>query len=80
MLVSVSDQVLHIAIDVSWADDELRGRVGDGVQEARAFIGWLGLIGALDEIMDSLRQDGSMPSARTPDHVTSATREERRCS
>jgi hypothetical protein len=69
MLVLVSDQSLHIEIDVSCADDELRGRVCDGVREPSVFSGWLGLIGALDAMIGSLRQESSMPSAGTPDHL-----------
>ena len=69
MLALVSDQVLHIEIDVSCAGDELRGHVCDGVRAPSAFSGWLGLIGALDAMIGSLRKESSMPSAGTPDHV-----------
>ena len=62
MLLPVSDQMLHIAIDVSCADDELRGYVRDGVQAPKAFSGWLGLIGALDTMMGSARQDSPRPT------------------
>lgn len=79
MLLPVSDQVLHIAIDVSCADDELRGRVSDGVQAPRAFSGWLGLIGALDAMMSSLRQDSPTPNTGTHDRVTNVNREGERC-
>ena len=75
----MSDQVLHIAIDVSCADDELRGSVSDGVQAPRAFSGWLGLIGALDAMMGSLRQDSPTPRSGTRDRVSSVNREGDRC-
>jgi hypothetical protein len=76
----VSDQVLHIEIEVRCADDELRGRVCDGVREPSPFSGWLGLIGALDAMIGSLGQESSMPSAGMRDRVRSAKREGERCS
>ena len=47
----LSDDVLHIAIDVSRAEDEIHGQVDDGVTQPTPFSGWLGLIGRLDEIL-----------------------------
>ncbi len=47
----MSDQVLHMAIDVSLAEDEIQGQVDDGVGRAASFSGWLGLIGQLDEML-----------------------------
>jgi hypothetical protein len=52
----VSDQRLHIAIDVSVAEDQIQGHVSDGVGQARQFSGWLGLIGELDGMLGSRRQ------------------------
>lgn len=52
-LVPVSDQRLRIAIDVSLAEDQIHGLVGDGVRQPRPFSGWLGLIGELDELLGS---------------------------
>jgi hypothetical protein len=57
MLVPVSDQRLHIAIDVSVAEDEINGQVCDGLRPPRQFAGWLGLIGELDGMLASQRQD-----------------------
>lgn len=79
MLLPVSDQVLHIAIDVSCADDELHGSVSDGLQAPTAFSGWLGLIGALDAMMGSLRQESPTPHGGTRDRVSSVNREGKRC-
>jgi len=47
----MSDQVLHIAIDVSMAEDEIQGQVGDGVGRPTPFSGWLELIGQLDDML-----------------------------
>jgi hypothetical protein len=47
----MSDQALHIAIDVSLTDDQIQGQVGDGVGRSTHFSGWLGLIGQLDDIL-----------------------------
>jgi hypothetical protein len=80
MLVGVSDQVVHIAIDVRIADEQLRGDVCDGVQPAKPFSGWLGLIAALDALIGSPRQESPAPSAGTPDFVRSVKREGERCS
>jgi hypothetical protein len=57
----VSDQVLHIAIDVNRADEEIRGHVHDGVHAPKPFAGWLGLIGALDGILGPPGQDSVSP-------------------
>jgi hypothetical protein len=51
MLVPVSDQRLHIAIDVSVAEDQIQGQVRDGEGEPKQFYGWLGLIGELDSML-----------------------------
>jgi hypothetical protein len=55
MLVPVSDQRLHIAIDVSVAEDQIQGHVCDGEGEPKQFYGWLGLIGELDVMLGSQR-------------------------
>lgn len=47
----MSDQTMHIAIDVSLTGDQIQGQVGDGVGAPTPFSGWLGLIGQLDELL-----------------------------
>ena len=59
------DQVLHIAIDVTLAEDQIRGQVRDGVRQPTPFCGWLGLIGRLDEMLGS----ASLPTAATDDRT-----------
>jgi hypothetical protein len=58
----VSDQRLHIAIDVGVAEDQIRGHLCDGVREPRQFVGWLGLIGELDGMLGSRRQEIADPA------------------
>ncbi|MFL5861711.1 MAG: hypothetical protein ACJ780_13155 [Solirubrobacteraceae bacterium] len=60
------DQLMHIAIDVSIADEEIRGHVGDGVRAPQPFSGWLGLIGALDTMIGPPRQSSTAPDTREP--------------
>jgi hypothetical protein len=64
ILLRVTDQVLHIAIDVRRAEDEIRGQIDDGVHAPKPFAGWLGLIGALDRMLGSPGQDMSLPRER----------------
>ena len=64
ILLRVTDQVLHIAIDVNRAEDEIRGHVDDGVHAPKPFAGWLGLIGALDRMLGSPGHDMSLPRER----------------
>jgi hypothetical protein len=80
MLLGVSDQVLHIAVDINRAGDEIRGQVCDGVGAPRPFSGWLGLLGALDAMIGSPPQDRAAPSAGMRDQVSSVKREGERCS
>ena len=53
----MSDQRLHIAIDVSVAGEQIQGHVSDGAGQPRRFSGWLGLIGELDAMLGSRRKD-----------------------
>jgi hypothetical protein len=62
----MSDQVLHIAIDVSLAEDEIQGQVGDGVGRPTPFTGWLGLIGQLDEMLGSAHPPTAASGDPTP--------------
>jgi hypothetical protein len=62
----VSDKVVHIAIDVSVADEQIHGQVSDGTRQPQPFSGWLGLIGALDRILGPPRQMSAPPSAGDP--------------
>jgi hypothetical protein len=53
----VRDELLHIAIDVRVADDQIQGHVSEGAGQPRQFHGWLGLIGELDGLLGSHRPD-----------------------
>ncbi|TWP37405.1 hypothetical protein [Leekyejoonella antrihumi] len=63
----MSDQLLHITIDVTLAEDQIHGLVGDGVAQPTPFRGWLALIGQLDEMLGSVPR----PVAATGDLVPS---------
>ena len=63
MLSPVSDQVLHIAIDVSFAEGQIQGHVCDGVRAPKPFSGWLGLIGELDGMLGSAPEDRGVRSS-----------------
>lgn len=47
----MSAQTKHITIDVLVDGDHISGLVGDGDAPAELFIGWLGLLGALDGLL-----------------------------
>jgi hypothetical protein len=47
----MSAQIKHITIDVLVDGDEISGQAGHGQDEPMLFIGWLGLIRVLDELL-----------------------------
>lgn len=49
--VAVSAQTKHITVNVLVDGGEISGLVGDGEDRAQLFIGWLGLIVALDGLL-----------------------------
>jgi hypothetical protein len=53
ILFCVNGQSFHLALDVVVADDQLSGQVCDGVGQPKPFSGWLGLIAALDGLLDT---------------------------
>ena len=53
ILQGVTSQSFHLALDVVVKDDQLRGQVADGVGQPKPFSGWLGLIAALDALLDT---------------------------
>ena len=48
----VDDGTVHIDLDLDLQDGELRGRVEREGRPSRRFWGWLGLLAALDELID----------------------------
>ena len=62
MLPRVSGETIRLVIDVRVDGDSISGHAGDGLHEDRPFSGWLGLIGALDDLLDT-------PARRPPDQV-----------
>jgi hypothetical protein len=47
----MSSETVRIVIDVQVDADEISGHVGDGAAEPQPFLGWLGLLGALDRLL-----------------------------
>lgn len=47
----MTSQVVHIDIDLRIDGDQIAGHAGDGVSQPRPFLGWLGLISALDRLI-----------------------------
>jgi hypothetical protein len=80
MLLRMSDQLVHIAIDVSITGEQIRGHVCDGVQAPRTFSGWLGLIGELDGMLGSQRQDRATPTADKAAGIQGFVRHEQKAS
>jgi hypothetical protein len=48
----LGDRALHIDLDVRVHGDEVRGRASTAGRPDRDFTGWLGLIAALDELVE----------------------------
>ena len=60
----VTFHTVHIDIDVRIDGDQIAGHAGDGVSQPRPFLGWLGLIGALDRLVgDSGSAEGPVPGS-----------------
>jgi hypothetical protein len=69
MLLRMSGQIVHIAVDVSFADEQIRGKVSDGTRQPQPFSGWLGLIGALDGVLGGPRQEIAVEALARRDTV-----------
>jgi hypothetical protein len=54
----MSVQTRHIAIDVRLDGDEISGRAGDGTDQPKPFLGWLGLLAALDGLLGTRDEEG----------------------
>lgn len=57
-------ETLRIVVDVRVDGDEISGHAGDGTGEPKPFLGWLGLIGALDTLIDLARPQDTEPVVR----------------
>jgi hypothetical protein len=53
----MSIQTRHIAIDVRLDGVEISGRAGDGTDQPRPFVGWLGLLVALDGLLGTTDEE-----------------------
>ena len=57
----VPHQTVVIRLELHLADDSLTGRASGGAGAAREFVGWLGLVAALDALLP-----GKAPAPRAP--------------
>jgi hypothetical protein len=61
----VAHQDVVIRLELHLADDSLTGRASDGTGAAREFVGWLGLVAAIDALLA-----GTAPVPPPPTLVT----------
>jgi hypothetical protein len=60
----VTSHTVHIDIDVRIVGDQITEHAGDGVSQPSPFLGWLGLIGALDPLVgDPSSPEGPVPGS-----------------
>jgi quercetin dioxygenase-like cupin family protein len=52
MLVAMSRRTVRVNLELQVVEDSLTGSARSGTGERRRFSGWLGLLGALDELVD----------------------------
>jgi hypothetical protein len=57
----VPRQTIVIRLELQLADDSLTGRASDGTGAAKEFVGWLGLVSAIDELLP-----GNAPAPQAP--------------
>jgi hypothetical protein len=69
ILFYVTTQSFHLALDVVVTDDQLRGQVCDGAGQPKSFSGWLGLIAALNGLLDTANatDHGRLAASRDAD-------------
>jgi hypothetical protein len=63
-IAAVDRQTVVIRLELHLADDSLTGRASDGTGAAREFIGWMGLVAAIDALIP-----GSSPASAAPDSI-----------
>jgi hypothetical protein len=54
--VSMTSRAVTITLDLRLAGDELDGRASDGAGGEKAFSGWLGLLVAIDALLNAAPQ------------------------
>ena len=62
----VTARVLQLTVDLRVDGDEISGHAGDGSGRTRPFFGWLGLIGAIDELVAGPSPRGARRAAPEP--------------
>jgi hypothetical protein len=63
----VDRQTVVIRLELHPDDDSLTGRASDGKGEAREFVGWVGLVAAIDALMPG---GAPRPGVNPPDEGT----------
>ena len=83
ILFCVTARSIHLALDVTVDGRQLSGQVCDGVGQPKPFSGWLGLIAALDGLLDTTDRDRRQNHAPEPrrhqEWQARATSPRRRC-
>lgn len=62
----MTSYTVHIDLDVRMDGDQIAGHAGDGVGQPTPFLGWLGLIGALDRLLGRPGSAGEPAASITP--------------
>ena len=62
----MTSHTVHIDLDVLMDGDQIAGRAGNGVGQPTPFLGWLGLLEALDRLMGHPEPAGRPASSVTP--------------
>jgi hypothetical protein len=66
--IGVVDQTIVIRLELHLADDSLSGRASDATGAAKQFVGWLGLVAAIDALVPgSSPEPGTAASINTLD-------------
>jgi hypothetical protein len=64
---AVDRQTVVIRLELHLDDESLTGRASDGSGTAREFVGWLGLVAAIDALVP-----GNSPAPRAPASIEAA--------
>ena len=59
-------QTVVIRLDLRLANDSLTGRATDGTGAAREFVGWMGLVGAIDALIPGNSSASAAPRSVRP--------------
>jgi hypothetical protein len=63
--VAADGRLIVIRLELRLEDDSLTGRASDGAGAAREFVGWMGLLAAIDALV---REDSPAADSRRAGH------------